>query len=240
MTQHSKSQDQTLFSNLADSWWDPEGPMAPLHHINPIRLDFVQKQINTLKGKNLLDVACGGGLFSESASSLGALVTGIDTSAPLIKKAQAHANPAQKINYKAIDFLQYAKKNSQKKYDIITCFEVLEHVDNPESWLKPLHGLLKPDGLLVVSTLNRTPKTFLTAILGAEYLLNLLPKGTHHYAQCIKPSELTHFARQVGFDLKQISGIQYNPFKKIASLNQDVSVNYIVCLKKSDIQKHAK
>ena len=233
MTKQTTTENQAIFTNLADTWWDPEGKMAPLHHINPIRLAFVHDNANDLTEKTLLDVACGGGLFAESASTLGALVTGIDCSEALIKTAKEHANPKQKISYQSADFLDYAKAKTKKKFDIITCFEVLEHIDQPESWFKPLNALLKPGGLLFVSTLNRTPKMFLTAILGAEYLLGMLPKGTHHYAQCIKPSELTRFARQSEFSLKKIKGIQYNPFSKRASLNQDLSVNYIVCFKKN-------
>jgi 2-polyprenyl-6-hydroxyphenyl methylase / 3-demethylubiquinone-9 3-methyltransferase len=234
MTQKAKpKKEHNLFDTLSDTWWDPNGSMAPLHHINPVRVAFVSDNCDSnLQGASLLDVACGGGLFSESAAAMGANVIGIDTSEKLIQTAKAHAKGQRNITYEAKDFLTFAAKKKKATYDIITCFEVLEHVAEPETWFEKLHKMLQPGGKLFVSTINRNPKAFLSAIVAAEYLLGILPKGTHQYAQCIKPSELNQWAENAGFVLNNITGIDYNPFSKVAQAHPSVSVNYMACFQK--------
>jgi len=209
-----------------DNWWNKEGDFKPLHDINPIRLQFIQKQDN-LKNKTLLDVGCGGGILAESLTKCGAKVTGIDMNEQAIEQARAHAQ-AEKINvdYQLSTIEEFAK--SKFKFDIITCMELLEHVPDPTSIINAARKLIKPNGQIFFATINRNPKAFLFAIIGAEYLLHLLPKGTHTYEKFIRPSELSTWLQQKHFSVNKICGMHYNPITKIYSLSKDVSVNYLL------------
>lgn len=216
------------FSALADSWWNPEGEMKPLHLLNPLRFDYVTCHA-TLSGATALDVGCGGGILTESLAKAGAKTTGIDLSEDVLQAAKTHAeNSNLLINYQQTSVEALAAQQPAS-FDIITCMEMLEHVPQPEKIIQACATLLKPGGKLFLSTLNRTPKAFLTAIIGAEYLLNMLPKGTHHYADFIRPSELDCWAKAAKLELKNISGIRYSLLKQSFSLCQRPEVNYISC-----------
>ncbi len=216
------------FEAMAPHWWDKNGPCKPLHDLNPTRVQFI-KQHCQLDNKQVLDIGCGGGILTERLQAEGALVTGIDAASMLIKVAQEHQqeiadlDPIQYYISTAEDFA----KHHPAKFDIITCMELLEHVPDPQSLIHAISTLLKPNGQVFLSTLNRTPKSYALAILGAEYLLKLLPKGTHTYDQFIKPSELNTCLENVGLSLKDLQGMHYNPFSRSASLQEDVSVNYL-------------
>jgi 2-polyprenyl-6-hydroxyphenyl methylase/3-demethylubiquinone-9 3-methyltransferase len=215
------------FSQLAHNWWDPESEFKPLHEINPLRLNYID-ELAGLDGKEVLDVGCGGGILSESMAERGANVTGIDLGDKPLKVAKLHLlESRQKVDYRKIAVEDLAKEQPHH-YDIVTCMEMLEHVPDPESIVRSCAQLTKPGGWAFFSTLNRNPKSYLMAVVGAEYVLNLLPRGTHDYIKFIKPSELARMARGAGLDMKAITGMTYNPFTKVYSLVQDASVNYIM------------
>jgi len=215
------------FNALAHKWWDSTSEFRPLHEINPLRVSFIKSKIN-LKRKKLLDVGCGGGILSESMAKEGAHVTAIDQGENVIKIAQLHNIESKlDINYKQLNIEDFCKKN-KNKFDIITCLEMLEHVPDPASIVRACKSLLKPNGRIFFSTINRNPKAFLFAIIGAEYILRLLPKGTHSYEKFITPSELIGWCEEEGLNFIDIVGMSYNPIVKKYSLGKDVSVNYLV------------
>ena len=225
------------FSALADTWWDPNGPFKPLHKLNPARLGFIRSQLNRhfkLKDKRekplsnlkVLDIGCGGGLLCEPMARLGATVTGIDAAEKNIKVAALHAKRSKlKIDYRAIAGEDLAKTSA--RFDIILNMEVLEHVADMTSFLTACRTLLKPDGCMLSSTINRTPKSYIFAIVGAEYVLNWLPRGTHTYEKFIKPSELDRAFQSVGFEMAELKGFEYSPFDASWKISRDCSVNYI-------------
>jgi len=220
------------FSALAHRWWDPTSEFKPLHAINPLRLDWIQKHI-PIAGKKVLDVGCGGGILTESMSRAGAIAKGVDLSEKALKVADLHSlESGVKVEYEYISAEDLAVKEPGQ-YDVVTCMEMLEHVPEPLSIIKACAQLVKPGGRVFFSTLNRNPKSYLFAIIGAEYILNLLPKGTHDYKKFIKPSELGEYVREAGFEMNEIIGLTYNPITQVYSLGRDTDVNYLIaCTKK--------
>ena len=219
------------FARLAATWWDPEGDMAPLHVINPVRLRYIDQRA-PLSGKKILDVGCGGGLLSEAMALSGATVLGIDLAVESLSVATQHAEAADATAaYKNIAVEELAETHAGQ-YDIVTCMEMLEHVPDPAAIIQACARLTKPGGELFLSTINRNPKSYALSILGAEYLLGLLPRGTHDYAKFIKPSELGRWAREAGLELQDVSGLLYNPLLKHARLGQNVDVNYLMHCRK--------
>ena len=220
------------FSDLAHRWWDPESEFRPLHQINPLRLNWIDGLVN-LNGKNVLDVGCGGGILSDSMVRKGALVTGIDLSVKALRVAQLHALEAgtRNVTYREISAEAIALEQPGS-FDVVTCMEMLEHVPDPASVVKACSDLVKPGGWVFFSTINRNPKSFLFAIIGAEYVLQLLPKGTHEYAKMIRPSELAGFCRPSGLELSETRGMEYNPLTRRYWLSQDTSVNYMFATRK--------
>jgi 2-polyprenyl-6-hydroxyphenyl methylase/3-demethylubiquinone-9 3-methyltransferase len=215
------------FNLLAHKWWDPTSEFKPLHEINPLRVNFIKSKVD-LSGKELLDVGCGGGILSESMAKEGAHVTAIDQGENVIKIAQLHTIESKlDINYKQLNIEDLLKKTNEK-FDVITCLEMLEHVPDPASIVRACKSLLKPNGRIFFSTINRNPKAFLFAIIGAEYILGLLPKGTHSYEKFITPSELMGWSEEEGLRFIDIVGMTYNPISKEYSLGNDTSVNYLV------------
>ncbi len=220
------------FSNLANKWWDPESEFKPLHDINPIRLTWINNIVGGLKNKNVCDVGCGGGILAESMSSKGATVKGIDLSQKSINVAKIHANAVKSsVNYQLISS-QDLSKTENEKYDVVTCMEMLEHVPDPKKEILACTRLLKPSGQIIFSTINRNLKSFLFAIVGAEYVLNLLPKGTHEYKKFIKPSELIRTTREANLNVIELIGLTYNPITKVYRLSKDTDVNYMVAFTK--------
>jgi len=218
------------FNKIAHKWWDPSSEFKPLHDINPLRVNYIN-DLFPLDKQNILDVGCGGGILAESMAKLGGNVTGIDQSEMAIKIAQLHAKENNlSINYKLLNIEDFLKKDSSK-FDVITCLEMIEHVPDPASIITSCSKKLKKNGRLYVSTINRNLKAFLFAIVGAEYILNLLPRGTHHYDKFIKPSEVKSWANGLNMNISNITGMTYNPFLKKYSLGSDVSVNYILELR---------
>jgi 2-polyprenyl-6-hydroxyphenyl methylase/3-demethylubiquinone-9 3-methyltransferase len=222
------------FEQLAARWWDPESEFKPLHEINPLRLGYIERFIS-LKGKRVLDVGCGGGILSESMARQGAEVTGIDMGEAPLEVARLHLlESGLDVNYERIPVERLAQEQPES-YDLVTCMEMLEHVPDPASVVRACARLTKPDGHTFFSTLNRNPKSYLFAIIGAEYLLQLLPKGTHDYAKFIRPSELERWIRDFGLRIQDITGLLYNPLTRHYSLSaRDVDVNYIVGCHKDD------
>jgi 2-polyprenyl-6-hydroxyphenyl methylase / 3-demethylubiquinone-9 3-methyltransferase len=215
------------FAELAHQWWDPQGVFKPLHQLNPLRLDYIDSRAN-LNGKQVLDVGCGGGILSESMARRGAEVVGIDMADKSLQVAQLHALEAGvSVEYRCIAVEALAGEKPQA-FDVVTCMEMLEHVPDPLSVVRACAALVKPGGQLFFSTLNRNAKAYLMAVIGAEYLLNLLPKGTHDYSKFIKPSELASWLRQSGLELQHQTGVTYNPLNKQYSLTPDTSVNYML------------
>lgn len=214
------------FDAMAADWWDPKGTCRPLHELNPTRLQFIADR-SPLSQKNVLDIGCGGGILSESLFKRGACVTGIDASTSVLAVAKQHAleNKLQ-LDYVHTTAEEYADTQANH-FDVVTCMELLEHVPDPLSLIKAAATLVKPNGHLFFSTLNRTPKSYLFAVLGAEYVLRLLPRGTHQYEKFIRPAELDQWLRQTGLSLKELAGLQYNPLTHRVSLNTDVSINYL-------------
>ncbi len=220
------------FSQLAHRWWDPNSEFKPLHDINPLRLDWVDAHAS-LAGKKVLDVGCGGGLLSEGMSDKGATVTGIDLSDKALGVARLHLlESGRSVDYRKISAEELAAEQPAS-YDVVTCMEMLEHVPNPASTIAACAALVKPGGHVFFSTINRNPKAYLFAVVGAEYVLKLLPKGTHEYAKFIKPSELSRWAKSVGLEPDELIGMSYNPLTKLYGLGRDTSVNYLLHTVKS-------
>ena len=219
------------FSALAHRWWDPNSEFKPLHAINPLRLNWI-KSFVSLEDKKVVDVGCGGGILAESISQSGADTTGIDLSEKALKVAELHAlEVGANLTYRSISAEDLADEQAEQ-YDVVTCMEMLEHVPDPASVVRACAKLCKPGGTLFFSTLNRNPKSYLFAIIGAEYILKLLPKGTHEYTKFIKPSELVAFTRQAGLELLGMKGLSYNPITQVYSLGDDVDVNYMIAVRK--------
>jgi len=217
------------FEALAQRWWDPQGEFKPLHDLNPLRLQFVQARA-ALAGRDVLDVGCGGGILSEAMAREGARVVGIDLAEAALEVAELHAlDAAVKVDYR-LQSAEDLARATPASFDVVTCMEMLEHVPEPGQVVDALARLLRPGGHLFVSTINRTPKAFLLAIVGAEYVLRMLPRGTHEYERFIRPSELDAWARAAGFELAAISGIEYNPLTRRFSLGASADVNYLVHL----------
>ena len=225
-------QEVKKFSDIAEQWWNKDGDFKPLHVINPLRANYIKEKIE-LKDKKVLDVGCGGGLLCESLYDFGAIVTGIDAAGPGIEVAKIHA---QKNNKNIKYFEKTAEElNTEyiEYYDVVTCLEVLEHVPDPKSLIKTCVQLLKPGGLLFLSTINKNPRSWITAIVGAEYIFNLLPKGTHEFDKFIKPSSLAKYVRDAEAELLETKGMFYNPLTHKANLNNDLGVNYLMYARKS-------
>lgn len=219
------------FSALASRWWDPNSEFRPLHQINPLRLDWIDA-LASLKGKKVLDVGCGGGILAEAMAKLGADVKGIDLAEKPLKVAQLHGlESGVKVDYEAIAAEDLAAREASQ-YDVVTCMEMLEHVPDPAATIAACSKLVKPSGWVFFSTINRNPKSFLFAIIGAEYVLRLLPKGTHEYSKFIKPSELANAARDANLALQEMLGMSYNPITQVYSLGKDTSVNYLMAYRK--------
>ncbi|KAF0843761.1 MULTISPECIES: bifunctional 2-polyprenyl-6-hydroxyphenol methylase/3-demethylubiquinol 3-O-methyltransferase UbiG [Methylovorus] len=215
------------FATLAHRWWDPNSEFKPLHDINPLRLQLID-ELAGLQGKRVVDVGCGGGILSESMSARGADVTGIDLGEKALKVAELHRlESGASVNYRLIEVEALAQEQPGS-FDVVTCMEMLEHVPDPAAVVRACATLVKPGGHVFFSTLNRNPKSYLFAVIGAEYVLNMLPKGTHEYAKFIKPSELAEWAREAGLTVSGMRGMSYNPLRKHYSLGTDVSVNYIM------------
>jgi len=215
------------FSDLAHRWWDPTSEFRPLHEINPLRLEWINSRA-PLAGKTVLDIGCGGGILAESMARKGADVTGIDLSEKALKVADLHSlETGIQVRYELISAEAMAEREPGR-YDVVTCMEMLEHVPDPGAIVHACATLVKPGGQLFFSTINRNPKSYLYAVLGAEYILRLLPKGTHDYAKFITPAELAQYIRTAGLDLEALKGMGYNPLTKVYSLNQDTSVNYLI------------
>ncbi|HEX5390218.1 MAG TPA: bifunctional 2-polyprenyl-6-hydroxyphenol methylase/3-demethylubiquinol 3-O-methyltransferase UbiG [Burkholderiaceae bacterium] len=221
------------FSDLAHRWWDPESEFRPLHQINPLRLAWIEQLAGGLAGKQVLDVGCGGGILADSMARKGAEVLGIDLATKALRVAQLHALEAQTsgVTYREVAAEALAAE-SPARFDVVTCMEMLEHVPDPASVVAACSTLVKPGGWVFFSTLNRNPKAFLFAILGAEYVLNLLPRGTHEYAKFIRPSELASYCRRADLALEHSKGMAYNPLTRRYWLNQDTSVNYLLATRK--------
>jgi len=220
------------FSDLAHRWWDADGEFRPLHQINPLRLDWINK-LCPVKGLNILDVGCGGGILSDSLARSGATATGIDLSSKALRVAQLHALDAQtpNVTYREISAEAMAAE-APASFDMVTCMEMLEHVPDPASVVRACAALVKPGGWVFFSTLNRNPKSFLLAIIGAEYVLGMLPRGTHEYAKMIRPSELAGFCRSAGLTVSHSKGLSFNPLTQRYWLNSDTSVNYLLATQK--------
>ncbi|WP_447988190.1 bifunctional 2-polyprenyl-6-hydroxyphenol methylase/3-demethylubiquinol 3-O-methyltransferase UbiG [Achromobacter spanius] len=220
------------FSALASRWWDPESEFKPLHAINPLRLEWIQECAGSLAGKKVLDVGCGGGILSEAMARGGADVTGIDLADKSLKVARLHGlESGVKVEYRKVPVEKLATEQPGQ-YDVVTCMEMLEHVPDPASIVRACSTLVKPGGWVFFSTLNRNAKAFLFAIIGAEYVLRLLPRGTHSYDQFIKPSELSAAARAASLEPVSMRGMEYNPITQIYSLSSDTSVNYLMATRK--------
>ena len=219
------------FSDLAARWWDPEGPMRPLHDINPVRLTWIER-LAPLAGRRVVDIGCGGGVLAEAMAQRGATVTGIDLAGKPLRVAQLHAlESGVQVEYREASSEALATE-MPGAFDVVTCMEMLEHVPEPASVVAACATLVTPGGIVFCSTINRNLKSFALAIVGAEYVLNLLPKGTHEYAKFIRPSELIAHARAAGLELQDMVGMQYNPFSKTASLGPDADVNYLVACRR--------
>ncbi len=215
------------FEELASRWWDPESEFKPLHEINPLRLEYIDRRAS-LKGKTVVDVGCGGGILAESMALKGANVLGIDMGKAPLSVASLHKlESGAELEYQQITAEELAEKEAGK-YDVVTCMEMLEHVPDPASVIAACSKLVKPDGHVFFSTINRNPKSYLFAIVGAEYIMQMLPKGTHEYSKFIKPSELESWARSADLHLRELTGMSYNLLSKKYSLGHDVDVNYLM------------
>jgi 2-polyprenyl-6-hydroxyphenyl methylase/3-demethylubiquinone-9 3-methyltransferase len=220
-------QELEKFSALAHRWWDPNSEFRPLHEINPLRLDWIDRAC-PLAGKTVLDIGCGGGILAEAMARRGARVKGIDLSDKALKVAQLHLLESRlAVEYEAVSAEDLAGR-TPAAYDAVTCMELLEHVPDPGSMVRACAQLVRPGGHVFFSTLNRNPKSYLFAVIGAEYVLKLLPRGTHDYAKFIKPSELARDCREAGLEVRNLTGMTYNPFTKAYALGGDTGVNYLV------------
>jgi 2-polyprenyl-6-hydroxyphenyl methylase/3-demethylubiquinone-9 3-methyltransferase len=221
------------FSALAARWWDPNSEFKPLHAINPLRLDWIDGLAGGLAGKRVLDVGCGGGILAESMAARGATVTGIDLAEKSLKVARLHSlESGIKVDYRLVAAEALAQAEPET-FDVVVCMEMLEHVPDPASIIEACARLVRPGGKVFFSTLNRNLKSFLFAIVGAEYVLQLLPRGTHSYAKFLRPSELAGAARQVGLEVTALKGLEYNPFNDVYKLTADTSVNYLVATERA-------
>ena len=215
------------FGELAHRWWDPNSEFKPLHDINPLRLSWIDRAVG-LSGKRVVDVGCGGGILSESMAAMGAVVTGIDLSERPLGVARLHLlESGQKVEYRKVSAEALAKE-MPGAFDVVTCLEMLEHVPDPASTVRACAALAKPGGQVFFSTINRNPKAYLFAVIGAEYLLKLLPRGTHDYARFLRPAELARHCRNAGIEVAEIVGMSYQPLAKTYSLGHDTSVNYLI------------
>ena len=231
-------QEIRKFEALASRWWDPQGEFRPLHEINPLRMGYISRMVNPA-GKKVIDVGCGGGILTEAMCRHGAEVTGIDMAGAALAVARLHlAESGLDIEYRQCTAEQLAAEQPER-HDLLTCLEMLEHVPDPASVVAACGRLLKPGGLAVFSTINRNPKSWLFAIVGAEYILRLLPRGTHEYAKLIRPSELAAWCRSAGLDLESQTGMGYNPLTKRYFLEKSLAVNYIACYRKPADRKCA-
>ncbi|WP_171681081.1 bifunctional 2-polyprenyl-6-hydroxyphenol methylase/3-demethylubiquinol 3-O-methyltransferase UbiG [Pelistega suis] len=221
------------FSALASKWWDPDSEFKPLHDINPLRLQWIEEQIGgSLQGLRVLDVGCGGGILAESMAKKGAQVTGIDLAPKSLQVAKLHGlESGIKVDYHCIAAEEFAAAHPEQ-FDVVTCMEMLEHVPSPSSIIQACQQLVKPGGYVLFSTINRNPKAYALAIVAAEYVMKMVPKGTHHYENFIKPSELMRAARQSGLYLQELKGLEYNPIRKVFFLSNDTSVNYMLSTRK--------
>ena len=225
-------QEIAKFEELAHRWWDPESEFKPLHQINPLRLDYIDRRAR-LAGKQVLDVGCGGGILSESMAQRGAQVTGIDMGEAPLAVARLHQlESGVEVDYQRITAEALAEEKPAA-FDVVTCLEMLEHVPDPASIIQACARLVKPGGQVFFSTINRNPKSYVFAIIGAEYVLKLLPKGTHDFSKFIKPSELETWSRTAGLQSLEITGMSYNPFSRTYSLGPDVTVNYLLHCQKA-------
>lgn len=230
-TVNADPQELQKFSDLAHRWWDPTSEFRPLHEINPLRLEWINARA-PLAGKVVLDVGCGGGILAESMARKGAEVTGIDLSEKALKVADLHSlESGVQVRYQLVAAEEMAAREPGR-YDVVACMEMLEHVPDPAAVVRACATLVKPGGHVFFSTINRNPKSYLFAVIGAEYLLQMLPKGTHDYAKFITPAELAQSIRNAGLSLDSVKGMTYNPLTKIYSLNQDTDVNYLVACSK--------
>ena len=219
------------FSDLAHRWWDPKGSFRPLHELNPVRLRWIEEQV-TLAGCAVVDVGCGGGILSEALSARGARVLGIDLAGKPLQVARLHAlESGALVEYQAISAEELAQERPAQ-FDLVTCMEMLEHVPDPAQTIAACARLVKPGGLALFSTINRNPRAFLMAIVGAEYVLRLLPRGTHEYARFIRPSELARGARAAGLDVEKVTGMHYNPLSGRFWLNDDTGINYLMACRR--------
>lgn len=222
------------FGALASSWWDPQGDLKTLHDINPLRLDWIRDQAGGLAQKKILDIGCGGGLLTEAMAADGAQVTGIDLAKPALQVAKLHGHESGiQVQYECVSAEAYASQHPGT-FDVVTCMELLEHVPDPAAIVQACATLVRPGGLVCFSTLNRNPKSFALAIVAAEYLLRMVPRGTHDYRQFITPSELAQAARMAGLDVTSLSGLQYQPLTRLYRLDADTSVNYLMATRRPD------
>jgi 2-polyprenyl-6-hydroxyphenyl methylase/3-demethylubiquinone-9 3-methyltransferase len=228
MTTNADPAELAKFGELAHRWWDPQGEFRPLHELNPLRLGWIDG-LAPLAGKRVLDVGCGGGILSEAMARLGASVTGIDLSEKPLRVAELHLlETGVSVSYQKISAEDLARSQAET-FDVVTCMELLEHVPEPASTISACARLVKPGGRVFFSTINRNPKAYLFAVVGAEYLLGLLPRGTHDYARFIKPSELAHWCRAAGLEPLELMGMTYNPVTQHYRLGEDCGVNYSLC-----------
>jgi 2-polyprenyl-6-hydroxyphenyl methylase/3-demethylubiquinone-9 3-methyltransferase len=227
MTVNADPQELAKFGDLAHRWWDPNSEFKPLHDINPLRLGWIDRNCG-LKGKQVIDVGCGGGLLSEGMAALGAQVTGIDLGEKALGVAKLHLlESGLKVDYRHIAAEDIAK-SEPASFDVVTCLEMLEHVPDPASIVRACTQMVKPGGQIFFSTINRNPKAYLFAVVGAEYVLRMLPRGTHDYARFLRPAELARLCREAGLSIMEIVGMSYNPLARTYSLGSDTSVNYLI------------
>ena len=228
MMQNADPKELAKFSELAHKWWDPESEFRPLHQINPLRLEWIEQCAGSLDGRQVVDVGCGGGILSESMAQRGATVMGIDMGEAPLAVAQLHQlESGVEVEYRQITAEALAEE-MPGQFDVVTCLEMLEHVPDPASVIRACYKMVKPGGQVFFSTINRNPKAYFFAIVGAEYVLRLLPRGTHDFKKFIRPSELGAWCRQTGFEVKDIIGLTYNPLTKHYKLEADVDVNYMI------------
>lgn len=222
------------FGALAHHWWDPTSEFKPLHDINPLRLDYIAERCGGLRDKRVVDVGCGGGILAEAMARAGAIVTGIDLSEKPLGVARLHQlESGIAVDYRLVGAEVFAAE-APASFDVVTCMELLEHVPDPASTIAACARLVKPGGLVVCSTINRNAKAYLLAVIGAEYVLNLLPRGTHEYARFLKPAEIASFARAASLEIDAVTGMTYNPFTRVYRLSPDTAVNYIVTFRRHD------